>query len=135
MPTCAAARTEPPISASPSLSAFLLVALGGAVGSAMRYGVSLAALAMLGAAFPWGTLTVNVLGSAAVGIAAGLGLEGQGRLLLVTGFLGGFTTFSAFSLETGVLFGRSPLLAVAYVVASVALGLAAFVLCWWMVRR
>jgi CrcB protein len=113
----------------------LLVALGGAAGSVLRYLVSVAALSVLGAAFPWGTLAVNVLGSAAIGVAAGAGIEGQGRLLLVTGFLGGFTTFSAFSLETGALFERSPTLAAAYVAASVALGLAAFALAFWLVRR
>lgn len=120
---------------SVSLSGVLLVALGGAVGSVARYLVSVAAFAALGPAFPWGTLAVNILGSAAIGVAAGMGIEGQQRLLLVTGVLGGFTTFSAFSLETGALFERSPLLAVLYVVASVTLGLAAFALAWWLTRR
>jgi CrcB protein len=113
----------------------MMVALGGALGSVARYLVSLAAIAHLGSAFPWGTLAVNILGSAAIGVAFGLGLEGQARLLLVTGFLGGFTTFSAFSLETGLLFERSPALAALYVAASITLGLAAFALCWWMLRR
>ena len=120
---------------SVSLSGVLLVALGGAVGSVARYLVSVAALATLGAGFPWGTLAVNILGSAAIGVAAGMGIEGQQRLLLVTGVLGGFTTFSAFSLETGALFERSPLLAVLYVLASVTFGLAAFALAWWLTRR
>ena len=120
---------------SVSLSGVLLVALGGAVGSVARYLVSVAALATLGAGFPWGTLAVNILGSAAIGVAAGMGIEGQQRLLLVTGVLGGFTTFSAFSLETGALFERSPLIAVLYVLASVTLGLAAFALAWWLTRR
>ena len=120
---------------SVSLAGVLLVALGGAVGSVARYLVSVAAFAALGPAFPWGTLAVNILGSAAIGVAAGMGIEGQQRLLLVTGVLGGFTTFSAFSLETGALFERSPLLAVLYVVASVTLGLAAFALAWWLTRR
>jgi CrcB protein len=120
---------------SVSVTGLLLVALGGAIGSVARYLVSVAALAALGPAFPWGTLAVNILGSAAIGAAAGMGIEGQQRLLLVTGVLGGFTTFSAFSLETGALFERSPLLAVLYVVASVTLGLAAFALAWWLTRR
>jgi CrcB protein len=120
---------------SVSLSGVLLVALGGAVGSVARYLVSVAALSTLGAGFPWGTLAVNILGCAAIGVAAGMGIEGQQRLLLVTGVLGGFTTFSAFSLETGALFERSPLLAVLYVLASVTLGLAAFALAWWLTRR
>lgn len=118
-----------------SFTGILLVALGGAVGSVARYLVSVAALATLGAGFPWGTLAVNIAGSAAIGVAAGMGIEGQQRLLLVTGLLGGFTTFSAFSLETGALFERSPLLAALYVLASVTLGLAAFALAWWLTRR
>ncbi len=118
-----------------SPAALLLVALGGAAGSVVRYLVSVAALATLGAGFPWGTLAVNVLGSAAIGVAAGTGLEGQAQLLVVTGFLGGFTTFSAFSLETGALLERSPWLAALYVAVSVALGLAAFALAWSLMRR
>jgi CrcB protein len=116
-------------------AALLLVALGGAIGSVARYLVSLAALSLFGAAFPWGTLAVNILGSAAIGACAGLGVEGGTRLLLVTGMLGGFTTFSAFSLETGVLFERSPVLAGLYVLASVGLGLLAFGATWWLMRR
>jgi CrcB protein len=118
-----------------SAASLLLVALGGAAGSVARHLVSLLALGALGAGFPWGTLAVNIAGSAAIGLAAGSGIEGQARLLLVTGFLGGFTTFSAFSLETAGLFERSPLLAAAYVAASIGLGLAAFALAWWVMRR
>ena len=113
----------------------LLVAAGGAAGSVARYLLSMVAVAHLGAGFPWGTLAVNILGSAAIGVAAGLGLQGETRLLVVTGFLGGFTTFSAFSLETGVLLERSPALGVAYVAASVLLGLGAFLLCQALFRR
>jgi len=123
------------VSAPFSLTALLLVALGGAMGSVLRYAISVAALAALGAGFPWGTLVVNILGSAAIGVAAGLGVQGEARLLLVTGFLGGFTTFSAFSLETGTLFERAPILAALYVAASVGLGLVAFALAWWLTRR
>jgi CrcB protein len=118
-----------------SAASLLYVALGGAAGSVCRYLVSLLAVATLGAHFPWGTLAVNVLGSAAIGAAFAAGLEGPARLLLVTGFLGGFTTFSAFSLEAATLFGRSPALAVLYVLASVGLGLAAFALALWGFRR
>jgi CrcB protein len=92
----------------------LLVALGGAAGSVLRYVVSHAGLVLFGTGFPWGTLAVNILGSA---------------------LLGGFTTFSAFSLETGVLWERAPWLAVVYVAASVLGGLAAFGVCYWGVRR
>lgn len=113
----------------------LLVALGGATGSVLRYLVSVLAIEVLGTAFPWGTLAVNVIGSAAIGLAGGLGIEGGWRLLLVTGLLGGFTTFSAFSLETGLLWERAWWLAALYVAASLALGLAAFGLCFWLARR
>lgn len=114
-----------------SPAAFALVMLGGALGSAARYGTGLLAVAWLGTAYPWGTLAANVVGSALIGVAAGAGVEGGARLLIVTGVLGGFTTFSAFSLETAGLWERSPWLAAAYVAASVGLGLAAF----WLARR
>jgi fluoride exporter len=113
----------------------LLVALGGAAGSVLRYVVSHAGLVLFGAGFPWGTLAVNIIGSALIGVFGALGISGEARLLLVTGLLGGFTTFSAFSLETGVLWERAPWLAVVYVAASVLGGLAAFGVCYWGVRR
>lgn len=116
------------------LVSVLLVAAGGAFGSVLRYLVSLLALAWLGAGFPWGTLAVNVMGSAAIGLLAGLGVQGEMRLLLVTGLLGGFTTFSAFSLETGLLAERHAGLAALYVAASLGLGLAAFFLSWRLAR-
>ncbi|MGX9967065.1 fluoride efflux transporter FluC [Roseomonas sp. F4] len=119
----------------PSFTSFLLVALGGALGSVLRYGVSHLAVMQFGAGFPWGTLAVNILGSAGIGIAAALGVQGEARLLLVTGVLGGFTTFSAFSLETGLLFERDPWLAAAYLAATLVLGLGAFALAFGMLRR
>ena len=118
-----------------SLTQVLLVALGGAFGSVLRFLVSVAALEVFGTGFPWGTLAVNVLGSAAIGTLGGLGIAGNLRLLLITGVLGGFTTFSAFSLETGLLWQRAWWLSVVYVAASLALGLAAFALCFWLARR
>ena len=114
--------------------ALVLVAAGGAVGSVLRYLVSVLAVELLGTAFPWGTLAVNVLGSLAIGVLGGLGVQGEMRLLLVTGLLGGFTTFSAFSLETGLLAERHAGLAAVYVAASLALGLAAFFLSWRLAR-
>ncbi len=113
---------------------FLLVALGGALGSMGRYGVSLLAMASVGAAFPWGTLAVNMLGSGAIGVLAGLGLSGGARLFWVTGVLGGFTTFSAFSLEAALLWERAAWQGVAYVLASLGLGLGAFALGGWLAR-
>jgi CrcB protein len=132
----AARRTGPQaVTGGYSPLALLLVAAGGAAGSVLRYAISLIAISGLGGAFPWGTLAVNVIGSGAIGMAAAAGLEGSARLLLVTGFLGGFTTFSAFSMETGALYGRSPALAALYVTASLGLSLAAFALALWLMRR
>ena len=104
----------------------LLVGLGGAAGSISRHLVSTAATAALGGGFPWGTLAVNTVGSMAIGLLASLGLRDSARLLLVTGLLGGFTTFSAFSLETAQLWQRAPWLAALYIVASLGGGLAGF---------
>jgi CrcB protein len=118
-----------------TLSSLLLVAAGGAIGSVLRHGVSLGGLALFGAGFPWGTLAVNVLGSAAIGALAGAGVDGPARLLLVPGVLGGFTTFSAFSLEAMGLWERSPALAALYVALSVGFGVAACVAGFWLVRR
>lgn len=105
----------------------LYAALGGAIGSVLRYGLS---TLLNTAAFPWGTMAINIVGSACIGLCAGYGLGGGARVFLVAGVLGGFTTFSAFSLETGLLWERSPALAAVYVLGSVGLGLAAFALAW-----
>ncbi|MFN3447159.1 MAG: fluoride efflux transporter CrcB [Roseococcus sp.] len=113
---------------------FAWVALGGALGSMGRYGVSLLALWLFGTAYPWGTLAVNVLGSLAIGVLAAQGVEGPARLFLVTGVLGGFTTFSAFSLEAALLWERAPWMGALYVAASLGLGLAGFALGWWLGR-
>lgn len=106
-----------------------LVAVGGAVGAVTRYGVGVAAARLLGAGFPWGTLLVNIVGGLAMGLlAARAGPEHENvRLVLGVGFLGGFTTFSAFSLETVRLMQHQPGLAMAYVLASVVLCVGA---CW-----
>ena len=83
----------------------LLVALGGALGSALRYVVATVAVAWLGPGFPWGTLAVNLVGSFAIGLVQQLAFEGlvlgeDTRLFLSTGVMGGLTTYSAFSYET-----------------------------------
>jgi CrcB protein len=109
----------------------LLVAGGGAVGSLLRYYVGIWWLRAAGPNFPWGTLTVNVVGGFLIGllaelIARKLGGSTELRLLLITGFLGGFTTFSAFSLDTILLLERGSIAtAILYVVISVAFSLAA----------
>ena len=117
------------------MTSVTLIALGGAAGSVLRYLTSVLAIELLGAAFPWGTLAVNALGSLVIGALAGADVEGQARLLLVTGFLGGFTTFSAFSLEATMLWSRSPALSAGYVAASILLGGACCLAGFWLFRR
>lgn len=110
---------------------YLLVFLGGGIGAALRHGVNALALRTVGIAFPFGTLTINVLGSLVMGVLAGyLSMRGnlsmETRLFLLTGVLGGFTTFSAFTLETALLVERGEVgLAALYVVLSVLLGVGA----------
>ena len=96
---------SPPVLYSPSMD-FLAVALGGAAGSAARFAAQTAFRASSGAAFPWGTLAVNLLGSLLIGICAAAAERGWPwlRPWAMTGFLGGFTTFSAFSFENVQLF-------------------------------
>ena len=118
-----------------TFTSLALVAAGGATGSVVRYITSVLAIEWLGAAFPWGTLAVNALGSLVIGALAGADIEGEARLLLVTGFLGGFTTFSAFSLEATMLWSRSPALSAGYVAASILLGGAFCLAGFWLFRR
>ncbi len=103
----------------------LLVATGGAIGASLRYLTGIAALLWFGANFPWGTLMVNVIGSFAMGVLAEfiirkLGASNELRLLLMTGLLGGYTTFSAFSLDAILLIERGAYSAAAgYILANV----------------
>jgi CrcB protein len=107
----------------------LHVALGGAIGASLRYLSGVAAMRLIGPGFPWATLFVNVAGSFAMGVLVVVLASHGNRLapFLMTGVLGGFTTFSAFSLDAVSLWGRAPGLAAAYVAGSVALSLAALV--------
>ena len=114
------------------MKALLLVALGGAVGSVARYKLSTYVVQhTLDWRFPAGTFTVNVVGCLIAGLLAGIAeqhdiLSPNARLLLFTGLLGGFTTFSAFGLETMVLLKRGELMtAAANIILSVVVGLAA----------
>lgn len=111
------------------MRALLLVMAGGAIGSAGRYALSSWALARFGPGFPWGTLIANVLGGAAMGVLAGSLLRGGSepvRLLLGIGLLGGFTTFSAFSLESWTMIERGDWgAALAYMLGSLTLSIAA----------
>ena len=123
------------MSAPSPLMASLHVALGGAIGSVLRYQLGRAMTHWLGpqavTAFPWATLAVNLIGSLAMGLLAGyLARHGQGgdqwRLFLGVGVLGGFTTFSAFSLELMVLIERGQAAqGLVYAVVSVLAGLSA----------
>ncbi|MCW1406918.1 fluoride efflux transporter CrcB [Rhizobium sp. 1AS11] len=111
----------------------LLVAVGGAIGSLLRYYVGQWALRLMGPAFPWGTLAVNVVGCFVIGVFAELiarkfNASVELRLLLITGFLGGFTTFSAFSLDAISLFERGEAVAGGiYIASSVGLSMAAVI--------
>jgi fluoride exporter len=108
---------------------FVLVFVGGGLGAALRHGVNLASARVLGAAFPYATLFENVTGSLVMGLLAGyFAFKGDAaqswRLFLTTGILGGYTTFSAFSLDAALLYERGELgLAALYVVLSVALSI------------
>ena len=107
----------------------LWVALGGALGALARHGVGVATARILGLAFPLGTLIVNAAGGLAMGaLAARLGPEAESaRLFWGVGVLGGFTTFSAFSLETVRLVERDPAAALLYVATSLILSVGG---CW-----
>ena len=120
------------------MQAYLWVALGGALGSVGRFWCAETIARYAGTAFPWGTLLVNVVGSFVIGVVAGLAAPG-GRLdvplsvqqFVVVGILGGFTTFSAFSVQTLGLLQKGALGAAAMnVVGSVALCLGAVALGW-----
>jgi CrcB protein len=111
----------------------LLVAGGGAAGSLLRYFVGQWALRLWGPNFPWGTLIVNIVGCFIIGVFAEMiarrfNASADLRLLLITGFLGGFTTFSAFSLDAISLFERGEaVMGGVYIAASVGLSMAAVI--------
>ena len=121
---------------------FLLVAVGGAAGAVSRYALSLQALRWLGSSWPYGTLAANVLGGLLMGVlAGGLAQRGGGdvdrwRLLLGVGLLGGFTTFSAFSLEVVQMADRRAWgEAAIYALGSVVLSVGAVLAGMLMIRR
>ncbi|MDY8110652.1 fluoride efflux transporter CrcB [Fulvimarina sp. 2208YS6-2-32] len=109
----------------------LLVMAGGGLGAGMRHLSNLAAVRFFGSGFPWGTAFVNVFGSFLMGVlvellARKLGMSQHWRMFLASGCLGGFTTFSSFSLDTMNLIDKGAAgLAIAYVAGSVILGVAA----------
>jgi fluoride exporter len=117
----------------------LIVAAGGALGAGLRHLVNMAAMRFT-LTFPWGTLAINIVGSLAMGIfietlARRYGASAELRLFVATGILGGFTTFSAFSLDVAVLWERGALgLAVAYVLASALGAILALFAGLWLAR-
>ena len=111
-----------------------LVFIGGGIGSVARYGLMRAIGRVIGADFPWHTLGVNILGALIIGaVTEFLALRVSGvetaRLVLVTGFLGGFTTFSAFSLESALMWQRGDYAVLAGYVAASVVGTLIAVLC------
>jgi CrcB protein len=108
---------------------YLIVFLGGGLGAMVRHGVNLAGLRFLGPDFPYATFFINVTGSVIMGVVAGyfafIGEASQHwRLFLTTGILGGYTTFSAFSLDAALLYERGQWgLAALYVIGSVVLSI------------
>jgi CrcB protein len=122
------------------MNSIFAVAVGGAIGATGRYLFNLQMLRLLGPNFPWGTFGVNVIGSFIMGLVAGLfalrlDLSAEMRSFITTGILGGFTTFSAFSLDAANMMERGQhALAAAYIGGSVALGLAGLFLGLWIAR-
>ena len=117
----------------------ILVFLGAGIGGVLRHGVNVAAL-RLGANFPWGTLAINVIGSTLMGVVTGwFALRGgnmQARLFIATGILGGFTTFSTFSLEAFMLFERGEAgAAFGYILASMIVGIGGLALGLLLMRQ
>lgn len=124
------------------MGAYLAVAAGGAIGSVARFWLTGVMAALTGPRFPWGTLLINILGSFAIGLVAGItltparmGMHPDVRIFLMTGICGGFTTFSAFSLQTLELIQTGDLVpAAGYILGSVVLCLLAV---WggWLLGR
>jgi fluoride exporter len=116
------------------MNTIIAVAVGGAIGSVLRHGVNHAAARWIGVGFPWGTFIVNVAGCFAMGLAAGWFLQKAGsspewRAFIATGVLGGFTTFSAFSLDFAQLLGQGYLARAAlYLGATLLLAMLGFFL-------
>ena len=116
-----------------------LIFLGGGAGAVCRHLVGMATLRQFGAGFPVGTMTVNVVGSLLMGLVIGYlakrGGNSEIRLLLTTGFLGGFTTFSAFSLDFANLWSRGEnFMAIGYAFSSVILSLGAVFIGMYLMR-
>jgi CrcB protein len=124
------------------MGAWVAVAIGGALGSVGRFWLAGAMASLTGPRFPWGTLLINVLGSFVIGLVGGMtlaparvGMHPDIRIFLMTGVCGGFTTFSAFSLQTlELLQGGDIVPAFGYAIGSVLLCLIA-TYCGWLLGR
>lgn len=116
----------------------LQVAVGGALGATGRYLVNVSAMRLLGPGFPWGTVVVNVVGSFLMGLLVVVLARRGGTHLapfLMTGLLGGFTTFSAFSLDSATLWQRGEVgLMAVYVMGTVLVSIAALFVALWLGR-
>ena len=116
------------------------VGLGGAIGAVCRYLLSSSIGQIMGTQFPWGILLVNIIGGLAMGTIAEMGAQSvqisqEMKTFLTTGILGGFTTFSAFSLDTALLIERGDMMGAAlYAMASVVGSIAALFAGLWAVR-
>ncbi len=124
------------------MGAWIAVAVGGAIGSMGRFWLAGAMAALTGPRFPWGTLLINVVGSFVIGLVAGLtltparvGMHPDLRIFLMTGICGGFTTFSAFSLQTLELMQAGDVVpAMGYAIGSVVLCVIATYAAWALGR-
>ncbi|TPM33813.1 fluoride efflux transporter CrcB [Mesorhizobium sp. B2-2-2] len=117
----------------------LLVAAGGGIGAGIRHLTNMGALRLVGPNYPWGTMAINIVGSFAMGLfiatLARRGGSNEVRLFVATGILGGFTTFSAFSLDFATLWERGVILpAFGYALASVIGAIIALFLGLWLAR-
>ena len=135
--TCA-----PSLATTPAMLHLLLVAIGGSIGASLRHLVNIASLRLIGPGFPWGTMAINVAGSFAMGVFIEFlarrfgGASNELRLFVATGILGGFTTFSAFSLDFVVLWERSQAIqAIAYALGSVIASIVALFFGLWLARN
>jgi CrcB protein len=120
-----AVAAKPPGGTSGNAMNYLLVFIGGGIGSTLRHTINVVCARCLGTAFPYHTFIINITGSIVMGLIAGyLAFKGEAaqpwRLFLMTGILGGYTTFSAYSLDAALLYERGEIgLALFYVVGSV----------------
>ena len=127
--------------ASNTVAGFAIVFFGGGAGAAIRHACNLAGLKLLGPDFPYATLFINATGSLIMGLAAAwFAFKGDAsqhwRLFLTTGILGGYTTFSTFSLDAALLYERGQLgLAAFYVIGSVVLSIGGLFAGLWLVRQ